>query len=672
MYLLSIFFPLISFLSLILFGRFVGKYGAIIIALFCMFFSFFISLILFFEVGLKGYICNLKLSSWFDSGLLNISWGFFFDILTINMLFVVTFISFLVHLYSVSYMGDDPHVIRFISFLSLFTFFMLILVSADNYVQFFLGWEGVGLCSYLLVNFWFTREQANKAAMKAIIVNRIGDFFLLLALLVIFYSFKTFDFIIINALTIEFEFFTFSFLDYNLKVLNLISFFLFLAAVGKSAQIGLHTWLPDAMEGPTPVSALIHAATMVTAGIFLLLRSSFILEYSTITLSFVTIFGALTAIFASTTGLFQNDLKKVIAYSTCSQLGFMFFSCGSSNYSLAMFHLFNHAFFKALLFLGAGVVIHALNDEQDMRKMGGIYKVLPFTYTSMLVGSIALAGFPFLTGFYSKDLILEIIVIKYNYDAFFAYVLASLATFFTSFYSFRLLVLSFLVNYKGARVLIYKAHESSIFMSFPLLLLAFFSIFIGFLCKDLFLGFGTNFWLNSFFIENYFVETSEFLPIYIKLLPFFFSSFGIILAIFVYNYSFTYIFRFFILFNNNFNIINKNIYFFFAKKWYFDLIYSKYIVKFFLYISHKFTFKLIDRGVIEYFGPLSLVRKIFLLSNSVIKVQTGYLYHYFIIFILGFFFFLYLYQLSFIFFFSDFFMIITFYLIIAIIFFSKL
>lgn len=649
MYLLTIYFPLISFLILSIVGRFLGTKNSIIIALLCLFCTFIVSVFTFYEVALNGYICTLKLSSWFTSGLLKIEWGFLFDVLTVLMLCVVSLVSFLVHTYSIAYMSSDPHVIRFMSYLSLFTFFMLILVTSDNYVQLFLGWEGVGLCSYLLVNFWFTREQANKSAMKAIIVNRIGDFFFLLALLLIFFVFKSFDFLVINSISNEFEFFTFYLFGRNINILTCISFFIFLAAVGKSAQLGLHTWLPDAMEGPTPVSALIHAATMVTAGIFLVLRSSFILEFSEYALMFITIFGAMTAIFASTTGLFQNDLKKVIAYSTCSQLGYMFFACGSSNYSVAMFHLFNHAFFKALLFLGAGVVIHALNDEQDMRKMGGLYRLMPFTFVTMFVGSIALAGFPFLSGFYSKDIILETICLKFNFDSIFAYILASIATFFTSFYSFRLIVLVFLGEFKGSKQIIFKlVHDAPFLLGFPLFILSFFSIFVGFICKDMFLGFGTNFWLNSFSTSNYFIETSEFLPLYVKLLPFVFSFLGIILSLYVYTTSFTYIYNFFLLYKNCLNILLKNFYVFFSKKWYFDMFYNQLVVKNILYSGYNYTFKFIDRGVIEIFGPLSLVRFFFNLSNKVSKLQTGFLYHYFFVIIITILLFLFLFFGSFI------------------------
>lgn len=611
--------------------------------LFCLFSSFAVSLILFYEVGLMGYICFLKLPNWFNCGILSVNWSFLFDTLTVVMLVVVLFISSLVHLYSISYMGEDPHIIRFLSFLSLFTFFMLFLITAGNYVQFFLGWEGVGLCSYLLVNFWYTREQANKAAMKAIIVNRVGDFFLLLGLLLIFFTFRSLDFLKINAVLLEFEYFFVNFFGVEFRAVDLISFLLLFAAVGKSAQIGLHTWLPDAMEGPTPVSALIHAATMVTAGIFLILRSSFIIDFSVTALDCIVFFGAITAIFASTSGLFQYDLKKVIAYSTSSQLGYMFLACGTSNYNVAIFHLYNHAFFKALLFLGAGSVIHALNDEQDMRKMGGLFSVLPFTFLSMLVGTLALTGLPFLTGFYSKDLIIETIVNKYNFSFCFGFFLSSVVAFFTSFYSFRLLLLTFFVDYRGSKSVFLKAHDAPVIMGLPLLLLALLTIVIGFISKDMFMGISSQFWQQAFVLSNDFAESSEFLDWRIKLIPLCSSLMGIYLAFLFYS-NFNIFIRygfFFQIYNNTFYVYLKNVYFFFGKKWHIDFIYNKYIVHFILSLGYKYIFKTLDRGLIEFFGPLGLTRSFFFLSNKISELQTGLIYHYFIVKFLGFFIFVY-------------------------------
>ncbi|MAE59581.1 MAG: NADH-quinone oxidoreductase subunit L, partial [Halobacteriovorax sp.] len=351
------------------------------------------------------------------------------------MIVVVGTVSTLVHMYSYGYMSGDPHLSRFMSYLSFFTFFMLMLVTADNFIQLFLGWEGVGLCSYLLIGFWSTRIQANKSAIKALILNKIGDFGVLIAIVLVFLVFQSVDFSTVFALVPFFFNKTVFFLFWEVNVITLICFLFFIGAVGKSAQLGLHTWLPDAMEGPTPVSALIHAATMVTAGVFLIIRCSPLFEYSPTMLSVITFVGALTAFFAATAGTVQNDLKKVIAYSTCSQLGYMVFSCGLSGYAVSLFHLANHAFFKALLFLSAGCVIHSLSDEQDMRRMGGLVKLLPLTYTLFLIGTLALTGFPFLTGFYSKDVILEIAYTHYSVSSLFSYWLGTLTAGFTAFYS---------------------------------------------------------------------------------------------------------------------------------------------------------------------------------------------------------------------------------------------
>ena len=409
MYLLIIINPLLNSLFSLIFGRYIGSKGTIFLTVCGMVTNFILSLFLFFEVALSSCPVYIKTFSWLNCEMLDFSWGFLFDTLTVVMLVVVNCVSLVVHLYSIDYMRTDPHKVRFFSYLSLFTFFMLILVTADNFVQMFVGWEGVGLCSYLLINFWHTRIQANKAAMKAVFVNRVGDFGLLLAIFLIFWQFKTVNYVTVFSLVNFYNLNSLNFLVpfFNIDIYTLICIFLFIGVMGKSAQISLHTWLPDAMEGPTPVSALIHAATMVTAGVFLLARCSPIFEYSSFILAVITILGAMTAFFASATALVQNDLKRVIAYSTCSQLGYMVFACGTSNYNVGIFHLSNHAFFKALLFLSAGSVIHALSDEQDMRKMGGLLKIIPYTYATMFIGSLSLMGFPFMAGFYSKDIILE-------------------------------------------------------------------------------------------------------------------------------------------------------------------------------------------------------------------------------------------------------------------------
>ena len=631
MYINVIFLPLISFLTCTIFGRYIGNKGIIIVSIICLFLTFILTLILFYEIGLCNSICNIELFNWINNEFLNLKWGFLFDSLTVSMLLIVNFISLLVHIFSISYMNNDPHLGRFMSYLSLFTFFMLILVTSNNYVQMFLGWEGVGLASYLLISFWFTRLQAAKSALKAIILNRIGDFGLVLSIACIFTIFKTFNYLIIFNTSFFYLDEFFYFFNLRIKFIDFIGIFMFIGAIGKSAQLGLHTWLPDAMEGPTPVSALIHAATMVTAGVFIIIRSSPLIEYSNLTLYIITIIGSLTCFFAATTGLLQDDLKKVIAYSTCSQLGYMIFACGLSNYSVSLFHLMNHAFFKALLFLSAGVIIHALNDEQDMRKMGGLFKLLPFVYVMFLIGSLSLMGFPFLTGFYSKDVILELAFSKYKLHSFFAYWLGSFAAFFTAFYSFRLIYLTFYAKNNSYKKIIENSHEGDIVMSFPLILLAFGSIFIGYIMKDLIIGLGTLFWNNTLFYlpTNINILQAEFLPTFIKLIPIFLSLLG----------AFFSLFFFFIIHKNFYSKIfmnyKKKNYFFFInlykflnKKWYFDYIYNKYITINILNMGYNISFKLIDRGFIEIIGPLGLVRLFNKLSLNISNLQTGYIFNY--------------------------------------------
>jgi NADH-ubiquinone oxidoreductase chain 5 len=631
MYLSIIFLPLLGAFIAGFFGRLIGKQGATIITTFSVFLSSIFSLLAFYEVILCHSVCSFKLFTWMESNSLIISWGFLFDALTVTMLVVVTFISTLVHLYSISYMSEDPHLPRFMAYLSLFTFFMLMLISADNYVQMFLGWEGVGLASYLLINFWYTRIQANKAAMKAMIVNRIGDFGLSLGIALIFSVFSSFDFaIIFNTVPLFFKE-DFIFLGFSIDKITCISLLLFVGAVGKSAQFGLHTWLPDAMEGPTPVSALIHAATMVTAGVFVILRSSPILEYSNFSLLIITIIGSLTAFMAATIGVVQNDLKKVIAYSTCSQLGYMILACGLSNYSIALFHLMNHAFFKALLFLSAGSVIHAMADEQDMRKMGGLIKVIPITYIMILIGSLALMGFPFLTGFYSKDILLELTYGTYHISGLFAFWLGTLSAFFTAFYSIRLIFLTFIKPTSSSSFYISNAHESSTIMLIPLFILGFGSIFIGFLFKDLFLGLGVDTWNTSLFQLTTHISyfESEFLDFKIKLIPFIFSISGLILAICIYH-----IFEMKV---SSLTLFKKiySFYTFFIKKWYFDNIYNKFIVNTFFFIGYHISFKLLDRGLFELIGPLGIIRLISNLIKKISSLQSGLIYHYILIMILG-------------------------------------
>jgi NADH-ubiquinone oxidoreductase chain 5 len=627
MYLIIVITPLISSLIVILSGRYLTPRGSVLFTTCCIFFNFILSCVAFYEVALSHCPVYFKVFSWLSCEMLDFSWGFMFDTLTVTMLVIVNCVSTVVHAYSIDYMETDPHKSRFFSYLSLFTFFMLVLVTADNFVQMFVGWEGVGLCSYLLINFWHTRLQANKAAMKAVFVNRVGDFGLLMGIFLIFWVFKTVNYLTFFALVPFYS----TELNYNLPffhssidVLTLICFFLFVGVMGKSAQIGLHTWLPDAMEGPTPVSALIHAATMVTAGVFLLARCSPLFEYSSDALALVTFFGAMTAFFASATATVQNDLKRVIAYSTCSQLGYMVFACGTSNYTIGIFHLSNHAFFKALLFLSAGSVIHSLFDEQDMRKMGGLIKVIPFTYSMIFVGSLSLMGFPFLTGFYSKDAILEFAFAKFVVSAHFAYWLGVLSAFFTSFYSMRLIYLTFWNKTNAYRFSIQNVHDLPKRMAGALIILIFSAIFIGYLTFDMAIGVGTDFWGNSILTlpHNVDIFNAEFLPASIKLIPVIFSCAGILSSLVVYRLltpRYKYLFKQ--------TSLGLFLYRFFNKKWFFDKIYNEIFGQSFLYLGYNSTYKMIDRGLLEFIGPHSISKIMSSSSFNAKNSHTGLVYH---------------------------------------------
>lgn len=631
MYLLIIFLSIIGSCLAGLFGRHLGSWGSAVITTSCLFFSFLLSLFAFYEVALVGCCTYIKLTTWISSDVLNIDWGFMFDSLTVSMCVVVTFISFFVHLYSTEYMSHDPHLSRFMSYLSLFTFFMLILVTADNFVQMFVGWEGVGLCSYLLINFWFIRIQANKAAIKAMMMNRIGDFCLLIGMFLIFTNYKSVDYGTVAILTPFFKTQTINFLNLEVNLLTVIGIFLFLGAVGKSAQLGLHTWLPDAMEGPTPVSALIHAATMVTAGVFLIVRSSFIYEFIPHVLEYIAIIGALTAFFASTTGLVQNDLKRVIAYSTCSQLGYMVFACGLSNYSVGFFHLSNHAFFKALLFLGAGSVIHAVSDEQDMRKMGGLRNLVPFTYSVMTIGSLALIGFPFLTGFYSKDLILEAAFGKYTLIGYFCYFLGTVGAFFTAFYSTRLTYLTFMSKPNGYQKVLSYVYDSGPQICIALGFLAIPSVLIGYYTKDMIVGVGSHFFGPALFInnKNMSIFDAEFVSTFYKTLPVKLSLFGVFSAFFLYHFQSS------LLFQLKTSFFGQKIYNFLNRKWFFDKLYNEYLGQFFFKFGFSISYKFIDRGIFEILGPTGLSLTALKVSAGLHKMQTGFIYHYTFIILIG-------------------------------------
>nr|YP_010890165.1 NADH dehydrogenase subunit 5 [Halistemma rubrum]WJJ70213.1 NADH dehydrogenase subunit 5 [Halistemma rubrum] len=568
MYLLILFLPLMSFFICLILGRYIGMIGSKIISNIILLTSFIISILFFIEWN-SGINMNLNITSWFNIGLLYVPISIHIDHITSCMLILITMVSFLVHLFSTSYMEGDPHIIRFMSYLSLFTFFMIILVTSNNIVQMFIGWEGVGLTSYLLINFWYTRIQANKAAIKAMVVNKVGDIGLLLGIVSLWSISGLLRFHDFMGLSI------FPNLEYFFNWINVM---LIIGVMAKSAQIGLHTWLPDAMEGPTPVSALIHAATMVTAGVFLLIRISPILEFTPLILLFVIFLGALTAFMSGTIGLVQSDLKKVIAYSTCSQLGYMVMICGFSHYHCGLFHLFNHGFFKALLFLSAGSIIHAVNNEQDMRKIGGVKFTLPLSYICVIIGSLSLTGLPFLTGFYSKDLLLELIY--QNHYLSFALWLGLLTTFLTAFYSFRLVSYTFLANpsmpTKTSKIL----HEGEWNLFLPLLFLLIFSITIGF-------------FMTGFIMIDI---SPPILPTINKFHPLILTILGSLFAIY-FTYYLIYLWKTIYI-----NIIIY-IYDLFSKAWYWDPISSKYLISNILNSGFVFTYKLLDNQFIEMLGP---------------------------------------------------------------------
>lgn len=611
--------PLLGFLGSCFFGRYIGK-GVILFTTINVFVSCLISLFLLYSNFFYQSLIILPLNTWISCSSLEIFWELSGDSYTFIMIFVVTFISSLVHLYSSEYMNEDPHLQRFLSYLSLFTFFMLILVTASNFVQMFVGWEGVGIASYLLINFWFTRLQANKAAIKAMLFNRLADMFMLLSLCAIYSSFDTFDYLIIFSvapLLISSSLEIFSFSIYNL---DFICIFLFLGAMGKSAQLGFHNWLPDAMEGPTPVSALIHAATMVTAGIFLVIKCSYLFELSIFSLNFIAIIGALTALFGSTTGLFFHDLKRVIAFSTCSQLGYMVMACGIERFNIAFFHLITHAFFKALLFLTAGAIIHSLFDEQDVRKFGGLIKYLPLTYISFLIGSLNLVGFPFLSGFYSKDILLELIYVSYSTVGLFCYFLGLLSIFFTAGYSTRILILIFLTNINFKRQATKNIMESSYCIKISLIILCFLSLIVGYLLLDIFNGLGSNFFGNTFFfnINNFNTCDIEFLTYIIKIMPFIITLLGFFFSLYFY------------LFDNSLllNLKKKRefnfIYHYLIKKWYSDRLLNEGFGLNFLWFCNNYAYKKLDRGLLELFGPTLFYNRIlsFNMNKMFVKVST--------------------------------------------------
>src|SRR6056300_1509732 len=624
MYSLIVFLPLLGAVIAGLLSLSNRNRAAEIVTVSGLLLSLLFSIIAFTNVAIGGQPETVNLARWISSGSFVANWSLRFDTLTAVMLIVVTGVSSMVHIYSIGYMSHDNARARFMAYLSLFTFAMLMLVTADNLVQMFFGWEGVGVASYLLIGFWYKKDSAHSAAMKAFVVNRVGDFGFALGILAVYALFGSVQFDVIFAQSSVIAATDINFLGYRLPALEVAGILLFIGAMGKSAQLGLHTWLPDAMEGPTPVSALIHAATLVTAGVFLIARSSFLFELAPNVLEFVAVMGAMTAFFASSVGLLQNDLKKVIAYSTCSQLGYMVFSCGCSDYSAGVFHLANHAFFKALLFLGAGAVIHAVNDEQDMRKMGGLKNLVPFTYSAMTIGSLALIGFPFLAGFYSKDLVLELAYGKFTPSSHFSYWLGTFGAFLTAFYSTRLACLTFLVKPNGYRSVIGFAQETFSYIFIALCFLTVPSIFVGFIAKDMVVGVGSDFFGTAIYNnpKTLHVFDAEFVEFFYKILPVTLSLLGATLSFILYNFQSS------ILFYIKTSFIGRKVYSFLNKKWFFDTLYNELFGQFFFKFGYSMSYKLIDRGTFEIIGPTGLSSVAMKTAHQLHKAQTGSLYHY--------------------------------------------
>ena len=617
-----VFLPLFSALVVGLFGKRLNLLVSHIFSCLLIIIPFFIS-IYFLNLSLSGnYNLVVPLFNWINSGDLSSEWSLRLDMLTSVMLVVVTSVSSLVHIYSIVYMSHDPHQTRFFSYLSFFTFSMLILVTSNNFLQLFFGWEGVGLASYLLIGFWYKKDTANSAAMKAFIVNRVGDFGFLIGIAILFLSTRSLDFDTIFSMKEQLLESSVMFFGYEFNTLNTACFFLFMGAMGKSAQLFLHTWLPDAMEGPTPVSALIHAATMVTAGIFLVARCSPLFELSPSVLSFITIIGASTAFFAATVALVQNDIKRIVAYSTCSQLGFMFVALGSGAYQIAIFHLFTHAFFKALLFLGSGSVIHAVSDEQDIRKMGGLWRLIPITWIVMLIGTLGLTGAPLMSGYYSKDGIIEAAFVSTTQGHNFAFYLLVFSALLTSFYSWRLIFLTFHGKNNISKDIFSKIHESPKVMLFPLFVLTFFTIFSGAYFVDYFMSYDYQFlWKDSIYLSpsNHVIEAIHHVPKWVKYSPLFMMIIGLAAS-----------FLFYILFPSIPRYLAKTfdpIYKFLLNKWYFDELYE------FLFVSNikkigTFFSNIGDKKIIDGFGPDGISSRVLYFAKQIGKLQTGYIYHY--------------------------------------------
>ncbi len=619
--------PLLGAIIVGFFGRTIGDRASQIASCSLMALSGILSIPVFIDVALGGNVRVIEIFTWVDSGEFEASWAVRADTLSAVMMLVVSNISALIHIYSIGYMSHDKSIPRFFAYLSLFTFFMLSLVTADNFLQMFFGWEGVGLCSYLLIGFWYERPSACAAAIKAFLVNRVGDIGFALGIMGCFVLFGSVDFDQVFASVPNFADHQLQFIGIEGHALTILAVLLFIGAMGKSAQLGLHTWLPDAMEGPTPVSALIHAATMVTAGVFMVCRLSPIFEYAPIALQMVTYVGAATAFFAATIGLTQFDIKRVIAYSTCSQLGYMFFAVGVSAYGAAIFHLMTHAFFKALLFLGSGSVIHAMSDEQDMRKMGGIWRMIPITYAVMWIGSLSLAGigipgvFGF-AGFYSKDIVLEAAFGADSGHGSFAFWLGIAAAFMTAFYSWRLLFLTFHGRPRAEKHVMDHVHESPWVMLVPLILLSVGAVFAGIFAYDWFVGDGREqFWGESLLVldANDSIEAAHHVPSWVKLLPLVMGVTGIALAWIMYIVKPDLPGMVVSLF--------RPIHTLFFNKWYFDELYDWAFVQPARALGRG-LWKTGDGTVIDGVGPDGIASTTLDLARRAGRLQSGYVYHY--------------------------------------------
>ena len=624
MYQAILFLPLLGAIFAGFFGRLVGARASEVVTTALVLVTAVLSWLAFYQVAIQGQEVRIELVRFVESGALKSMWSLRIDTLTAVMLVVVTNVSGLVHLYSIGYMEDDPSRPRFFAYLSLFTFAMLALVTADDFLQLFFGWEGVGLASYLLIGFWYHKPSANAAAIKAFIVNRVGDFGFALGIFAVFTLFNSIQYDTVFASAPDQVGKTMEFLGFQVDALTLICLLLFMGAMGKSAQFLLHTWLPDAMEGPTPVSALIHAATMVTAGVFMVARLSPLFELAPIALGFVAIIGATTAFFAATVGLVQTDIKRVVAYSTCSQLGYMFAAEGVGAYNAGIFHLFTHASFKALLFLGAGAVIHTLHHQQDLRRMGALRKVLPFTWATMLVGTLSLTGFPFTAGFVSKDAIIEATYAAHSQVGTYAFVLTLVSAILTSFYSWRLMFLAFEGKPREPKDVLEHAHEPPWTMGLPLILLALGSLLAGGLFAHLFIGGAqAEFWRGS--LVSHAGEAHE-APLWVALAPTvaMAAGFGVAWYFYITNplVPFGLAKRF------------RGAYLFLLNAWYFDALYDALFVRPAKRLG-RFLWKTGDGAIIDGIGPDGIAARVIDITNRVVKLQSGYIYHYAFVMLVG-------------------------------------